>query len=248
MNIKIIACKVLTRELGLAAAQSDNFIDITSMRQGYHDTPSILNKYLQDEIDSVESGDNRYTCSVIDKKFDAIVLGYGLCSGGVTGLKSSKYPLIIPRAHDCITLFLGSKERYTREFSENPGTYWYTRGWVDNVLLPSGQYTQRQRDYYADKFGYDEEEVDFLIEQDMLWINNYTQAGYIHMSGLENGASEQFAKDAAVDLSWNYKRFDGDMRLIYDMVNGTWSAEDFLILEPGQSVAETYGSDVIGKA
>ncbi len=35
--------------------------------------------------------------------------------------------LVIPRAADCITLFLGGRARYQQQFSDHPGTYWYVR-------------------------------------------------------------------------------------------------------------------------
>jgi len=38
---------------------------------------------------------------------------------------------VVPRAHDCITLLLGSKERYAKLFGERPGTYWYSAGWLE---------------------------------------------------------------------------------------------------------------------
>ena len=33
-------------------------------------------------------------------------------------------PVVLPRAHDCITLFLGARERYAEQM-EGPATYWY---------------------------------------------------------------------------------------------------------------------------
>ena len=50
--------------------------------------------------------------SVDESKYEAILLGYGLCSNGLVGLTARSIPLVIP-VHDCITLFLGSKEQYS---------------------------------------------------------------------------------------------------------------------------------------
>ena len=63
--------------------------------------------------------------------FEAILIGYGLCSNGIMGISSNKYKLVIPRAHDCITFLLGSKEKYSKYFTDMPGTYWYTMSWIE---------------------------------------------------------------------------------------------------------------------
>jgi hypothetical protein len=56
--------------------------------------------------------------------------------------------MIIPKAHDCITLFLGSKERYRTYFDAHPGTYWYTPGWVECSVQPGkGRYELLRKEY-----------------------------------------------------------------------------------------------------
>lgn len=39
--------------------------------------------------------------------------------------------LVIPRAHDCITLYLGSRQRYLEQFNARPGTYWYSLDYLE---------------------------------------------------------------------------------------------------------------------
>lgn len=46
MNLKLIACKVLCRELSYLTAQSPNFIDASYLRQGLHNTPEKLRDIL----------------------------------------------------------------------------------------------------------------------------------------------------------------------------------------------------------
>jgi hypothetical protein len=62
---------------------------------------------------------------------DAILVGYGLCGNIIKGLKAQHTPLVLPRAHDCITFFLGSKDRYQRMSETRVGTYYYTSGWLE---------------------------------------------------------------------------------------------------------------------
>jgi hypothetical protein len=53
--------------------------------------------------------------SVIDEidplEFEALALIYGLCNNGIVNLQGA-LPIVKPRAHDCIALFMSSKERY----------------------------------------------------------------------------------------------------------------------------------------
>jgi hypothetical protein len=37
---------------------------------------------------------------------------YGLCNLALTSLRARAVPVVVPRAHDCITLYLGSRQRY----------------------------------------------------------------------------------------------------------------------------------------
>jgi len=89
-------------------------MDITWMRQGYHNYPDQLKSWLQKEIDAIEAGRDHHTAARreedgqtgVPDDFDAITLGYGLCSNAVAGLSAGRHRLVIPRAHDCITLGL----------------------------------------------------------------------------------------------------------------------------------------------
>jgi len=117
----LIACEVLQRELFYCAAKSTSVIDIEFCSQGYHDLDSSeMCKRIQKKIDHYDN-----------KGYDAILLGFALCSNGILGLKAGKTPLVIPRAHDCITLLIGDKEQYMEYFSENPGTYYLSSGWIE---------------------------------------------------------------------------------------------------------------------
>jgi hypothetical protein len=61
---------------------------------GLHPRPEGLTAALQTAIDASPG-------------YDAILLGYGLCSGGVVGLRATHGRLVLPRADHCIAMFLG---------------------------------------------------------------------------------------------------------------------------------------------
>ena len=105
-----LTCEALARSIYATAASSPNTITVRLFRQGLHNTPKNLRSTLQAEIDLVEPG-----------QYDAILLAYGICGTSTVGLAASHTQLVIPRAHDCITLYLGSHGRYEHEFNRHPG-------------------------------------------------------------------------------------------------------------------------------
>lgn len=254
MRFKLIACKALTRELSYLSAVSDNNIDITYVRQGFHNTPDILRKTLQDEIDSVESGRDPHTndlggngtavYSHNKDDFDAILIGYGLCSNGIVGLCSKNHTLVIPRGHDCITFFLGSKERYKEAFEALPGCFWYTASWIENADLPCEEQAKQSMDYYRD-LGFDEDELEEIVFEGNGWTGNYNNAAYIRMPFYDKEELQQFTKDAAEYFHWNYHLLEGDMSLLQRFVSGQWNEEDFLVVPPGCKVVASYDDKII---
>ena len=75
MWLKCITCEVLARPVYYCAAISPHIIDITLVRRGLHNQPENLREYLQTLIDEEEN-----------KKYDAILLSYGLCGQATSGL------------------------------------------------------------------------------------------------------------------------------------------------------------------
>ncbi len=121
MRLLALTCEVLARSVYLCAARSPHVVDVRLNRRGLHDDPPNLRAILQAEIDEVGA------------PYDAVALAYGLCGGATAGLRAGRVPLAVPRAHDCITLFLGDRTRYQAEFTANPGTYWYVQDYLERT-------------------------------------------------------------------------------------------------------------------
>lgn len=243
------------REFAYLSALSENNIDSTFIRQGYHEAPDVLRRQLQAEIDAVESGLDPRTNQVIGENlsaspnftsdFDAILIGYGLCSNGIVGIHSKKYPLVIPRGHDCITFFLGSKERYMEYFKKMPGCFWYTMSWIENAgSMPCEESNRRQLEYYRAK-GYDEDDLAFFMDEITGWTKKYKCAAYIKMPFFDKEESQQFTKKAADFYHWQYKQIDGDMGLMKRFLDGDWNAEEFLVVPPRHRVIATNDAQII---
>ena len=137
-------------------------------------------------------------------RYDAILLGYGLCNNGIAGLRAPTIPLVVPRAHDCMTIFFGSKERYLEYFQQNPGTYFYTSGWLecrkrrgDNLKQGSGLFlstnTQQERQnayqQWVEKFG--EEPSLANCRKTLLWHSLCRSTGLAELFGGRSGSNDR---------------------------------------------------------
>jgi hypothetical protein len=222
---------------------SPHAITIQHFQQGLHNTPRKLQEILQEEIDCIKPG----TC-------DAILLAYGLCGTATLGLKSHHTPLIIPRAHDCITLYLGSRERYQEQFNATPGTYWYSLDYMerntDDRTIALGATSQSTLDAayeeYVEKYG--KENADYLMEVMDSWHDHYSRAVYIHMEHNEDDIFEGQAKEAANKHGWEFERLQGNRRLLNMLVQGEWSEDEFLIVHPGQTIVQSMEPEIIIQA
>ncbi len=239
MKIKVIACKVMLRQLYALAAESENVVDILWMRQELHAEPDNMRAWLQHTIDRIEAEETPY---------DAIVLAYGLCSNGTAGLRASKTRLVIARAHDCITLLLGSKSTYAKLFeADSGGIYWYSQGWLESADMPGRERYETLYAEYCEKYGQDN--AQYLLEMEQSWMRNYHKAVYISWPHEdEKGAEHTHAQ--AEFLNWTFERVLGDPSLLRDLIGGRWDEERFLVLEPGAPVAAAYDGGIVraGKA
>jgi hypothetical protein len=221
----VISCHVLWREISYFASISDNSFNFKFLKQGLHDTPDLLRVELQKAIDEVDQADEDY---------DAILVGYGLCSNGVVGISSKKSRLVVMKGHDCITFLLGSKERYQNYFDNNPGTYWYSPGWIDAGARPGKEGCEQTLNFYIEKYG--EDNGEYLMEMEQGWLKAYSNAAFVDLGFLETAYYKEFTKECAQWLGWKYDELRGEPKLMRDFVNGNWNSEGFLIVKPGQRI------------
>jgi hypothetical protein len=246
MYLKCLACEALARLVYLNAAQSPHTVDVELFRLGWHNDPDDLRDRLQTAIDAAADDPER--------PYDAIVMAYGLCGRATAGLTAKGIPLVLPRAHDCITLFLGGRDRYQYQFSEYPGTYWYVRDYVERKTGNSGALSlgaegfediEKEYDSYVAKYGKDN--ADYLMEVMGGWQAHYKRAAYIDMGVVESVGVEAGTREEAQRRGWTFDRLTGDLVLIRRLLTGDWDA-DFLVLQPGESIKMTYDADVVGCA
>lgn len=242
---KVLACKIFQRELAQVMVNCPNALDITFMRQDLHVSPNLLRDALQKEIDLIESGNDLHTNERRFGEMEAILLGYGLCSNALAGIKSSRLPLVIPRAHDCITMFMGSKERYADYFEKVKGTFFYNQSWLDLGVDIGQSDIERKRNEYMEQFDGDEDTVEYLLDIDREMLKNYHYVTYITWPGMDNAGGIERAKQIAAEAGMELLHYEGSNRLMADFVNGNWNEEDFLILQPGEELQPSFDHLVI---
>lgn len=228
----VIACHVLWREVCYFASVSDNVINVQFLRQGLHNTPDLLRSELQGAIDAVDP-----------KDCDAILVGYGLCSNGLEGITARDTRLVAVRGHDCITFLLGSKERYRSYFDANPGTYWYSPGWIDTGGMPGEARYHRVLESYVAKYGQDNGE--YLMEMEQGWFSRYSNGAYVDLGFYDTSEQKRHTQECAEWLGWHYDELSGDQGLMVDLMAGEWDDDRFLVVEPGQRIVATHDEMIL---
>ena len=243
LKLKVIACDVLRREVSWLAGRSPCYIDTTFLSQGLHSTPDKLRNMLNAEIEKANEGvPNSHFNEKIT--YDYIILAYGLCDNSIVDISSPGVPLVVPRAHDCITLLLGSKERYSELFNASPGTYWYSRGWIERSLQPGEERYAKTREGYVAQYG--EDNADYLMETEQGWFKSYNRAFFIDWEELGNSDYYRtYTKNCASYLNWNYEETQGKPLLMEKLLSGIFDEDEVLIVPPGMTIAASFDNAII---
>ncbi len=240
MKFKVLACEVFTRELEQLSKDCAHQLDITYLPKGLHDLgQDKMLARMQAEVDAVPA-----------QAFDAILLVYGLCNNGISGLKANNTKLVVPRAHDCITLFLGGRAEYKQEFDNNPGTYYRTTGWIEHESADgAGDETIQQKlglfmayEELVEKYG--EDNAKYIQETMGSGVEHYSRLAFIQMGvDGEEPFIEQSRKEAE-EKEWTFDLVKGSLTLLQRLTRGDWD-DDFLIVEPGRSISPTHDDGVV---
>ncbi len=241
-RFSLVTCEVFYREMCWAISRSPNQVDMVTLPKGLHDLGSEqMRSRVQTAIDGVKSAD-----------YDAILMGYGLCNNGLAGIVAPDIPVVMPRAHDCITLFMGSRKRYIKYFDDNPGTYFKTTGWMergavgDDLKQLSVQQQMGMNMSYeemVEKYG--EDNAQYLYDELCKHTRNYGQYTFIEMGVEPDGSFEARVREDAEKRDWKFEKIEGDLTLIRKLVDGEWDDEEFLVVQPGESIAPAYDLDRI---
>lgn len=211
MKAKVFACYTLADEIQKILPP---MIDLELLPYALHREPQKLQYELQQRIDA-------------DLEHDTLLFGYGLCSYGVVNLHSERHTLVIPRVHDCISILMGARQIYDKEFENCPGSIYLSKGWIDQGAEPLAEFKR-----YSESFG--EENAQWMIDTQ---YGNYQRVVFID-TGVGN--SEELAKysnEVAKYIKVDYQEQQGSLRLIEKLILGDWD-EEFVVTPPGKMVMQ----------
>lgn len=207
---RVIACETVIEEMlpFLPTEVPHEVLDF-----GLHINPAELKRVLQEKIDEASP------------KADVLLLGYGLCSMAVVGLKATTATLVIPRTDDCIAIFLGSCNAYKEQAKKEPGTYYLTKGWIEVGDTPFEEHK-----ILIEKYG--EEKAKRMTH---LLLKNYKRLAFINTGQYEIERYRAYSRETADKFNLRFEEIDGSPALVKKMVFGSWN-DEFVVVSPGQTV------------
>ncbi len=247
-RFKFIGCEIIYREACLLAARSRNVIELEFLRKGLHDLETAaMVAELQQAVDRADA----------DCDCEAILLGYARCNDGTVGLRARTKPLVVPKAHDCITFFFGSRGAYKEHFDSCPGTYYLTTGWLergdssDENSMPA--YSKRSvmaklglTDSYEQMVAkHGKDNADYILETLGDWRKHYSKCLFLSMGVCDEQPFIEQARRRAQSNNWTFQCRDGDLSLLEKLFSGQWD-DDFVVAAPGEAITARNDDDVLG--
>jgi len=242
-RLKFVGCEIIYREACLLAARCPHMVDLEFLGKGLHDLPTEeMVARVQAAVDA--AGDD----------YDAVLLGYARCNDGTVGVKAGPVPVVIPRAHDCITFFFGSRAAYQEYFDARPGTYYRTTGWLergggaeggpDGGKGVMGQLGLNQSfQELVAKYG--RENAEFIIQATAGGLVHYDNLCYLEMGVCDEAPFVRSAREEAERRGWAFDHRQGDLSLLERLFLGPWD-ENFVVVQPGQRLVARNDRDVLG--
>lgn len=217
MKTKIIACEVMKEEMLSIEPLEDTQFQFVSMDN--HLYPEKLGRELQKIIDESIG-------------YDRIILAFGLCGGATKGLVATNCSLTIPRAHDCIAVFLSTNEDCLCDFKKEVGTFYLSCGWM---ITEKSILSDHKR--ILDKYG---EKKAFSVLNRM--YDSYKRVLFICTECSSQDEVILQSKQIAKLINVKHEIIKGKIAYIEKIVRGPWDDKNFInIAQLGIIVEEDFG-------
>jgi hypothetical protein len=208
---KVLACATVMEEM---LPLLPDGVTYQVLDFGLHINPANLKRALQEAIDDAAA------------TADVVILGYGLCSMAVVGLRANGCTLVVPRVDDCIAIFLGSGSAYKEQTSKEPGTYYLTKGWLEVGDTPFDDYNRLEAKYGPEK-------AEWVIHE---MIKHYTRLALIDTGGQADLDRYRVqARCLAERWGLRFEEIQGSDALVRQMLFGSWD-EGFVVVPPGETI------------
>lgn len=217
LPVVFLACKVFEGIVSSPADANTVFLDY-----GLHSIPKKLKQTVQEQIDAI-------------KQPSLIILGYGLCGNGLHKIEAGVHTLVIPKADDCVSIFMGSRQRYLEQFDANPGTYYLTKGWFEVGSDPLSEYEK-----YVE--GYGQSTADWLMKEQ---YQHYRRLVFVALSQQDLEDYRPRAHQVAEycqRFGMKYEEYLGSgefIRQIDEVLRSIGEAPpEFIVVQPGEILTQ----------
>jgi hypothetical protein len=213
---RIVCCEVLRNETEAVLERDGRGLEVEFVDGALHKYPDKLRAALQERIHGTPGACDIY-------------LACARCSNGAVGLQGGDHRLVLPAADDCIALLLGSRARYLEEHFAQPGTYYYTRGWVDFIEDPYTEYLK-----IIPKYG---EQKSARVAR--LIMEHYTRLAIIETPGVRGLEDKrEYLETVSRFYDLPLEHLTGSLRFLEKLVMGPHD-EEFIVVEPGDQLDES---------
>ena len=137
---KVIACGIFKPYIEKFDIEKDQY-QFVYLQVQQHNYPQKLSRLIQNEID-------------ISKGVDKIIVLYGICGGALLSICSRDIPVVVVKVHDCMSILLGSKQKYEQLTNNNKSIRWSC------YSLKQENYTNDNLHDWEEK--YDQETIEYL--------------------------------------------------------------------------------------
>lgn len=210
----MIVCKSILPEVTGVLEKLQCSYPMMVMDAALHDRPEELKKKLQETLDQLEN-------------VDRVLLTIGYCGGSVKGLKAGDFEMILPRVDDCITMFLGSKEK-RKAVKNEERTFFLLKGWLDSERNILAEYQR-----IVEKYG--EDNADMVME---MMYQHYLKFDLVDTGLFEIEPQLEKMEQIAQLLDKEYEVLQGTDSMMERLISGPYDEEHFVLVKPFGEVKE----------
>ena len=153
------------------------------------------------------------------------MLGYGLCSNAVLGLKTEHATLVVPRVDDCIAMMLGSNEAFAAESAKARGSYYVAKAYLDECDTIMSEHEK-----LIEKRG--AERAERMMR---LLLEHYTRIVLINTGRYDVEPYRARMEAFAETFDLTVEEVPGTTRILDALVEGGWG-DDFVVAPPGHEL------------
>lgn len=209
-SLTLIACPAVLGELAEGAVDD---VDCRELEAQLHVNPQRLKEALRGAV------------AAADEPGATIVLGYGLCSNSVLGLKTEHATLVVPRVDDCIAMMLGSNEAFAAQSEKACGTYYLAKAYLEECDTILSEHKK-----LVEKRGLERAE-----QMMRLLLKHYTRIVLIDTGRYDLGPYRARVADFAERFDLAVEEVPGTTRIVDALVADGWD-QDFVVAPPGHEL------------